>query len=141
MPSRGTSDECYVIDLCDDALGCKASRQHRFDFLLGDPSILSGRCARLPVDAYYREISLVVEFMERQHSEVVPFFDRRITGTGVARSEQRKIYDQRRATVLPLHGIRLVTISVSEFLQRQHKVLRNIESDRSTIKSRLRDFL
>ena len=45
--NRQSSDEHYVIDLCDEVLGLKASRQHRFDFLKGDTGV------RLPVDAYY----------------------------------------------------------------------------------------
>ena len=36
MASRKDSDEFYVIDICDDILGLKASRQHTFDFLRGD---------------------------------------------------------------------------------------------------------
>ena len=38
-------DETYVIDLCDEVLGIKAIRQHRFPFLKGDGNSL------LPVDA------------------------------------------------------------------------------------------
>ena len=34
--SRENSDEHYIINLCDDVLGEKASRQHSFDFLRGD---------------------------------------------------------------------------------------------------------
>lgn len=46
--------ESYMIqrkdrdDLCDEILGAKASRQHTFDFLLGDG--IPGR--HLPVDAF-----------------------------------------------------------------------------------------
>src|ERR1700733_16045326 len=35
--SRDHSDECYVLDLCDLILGAKAFRQHKFDWLMGDP--------------------------------------------------------------------------------------------------------
>jgi len=97
--SRSESDESYVIDLCDEALKLKALRQHRFDFLKGD----SG--TKLPVDAYYPSLNLVVEFKERQHTEEVKFFDRSQTVSGVGRGEQRKIYDQRRKEVLPKQGI------------------------------------
>ena len=45
-------DEHYIIDLCDHVLGMTALRQHKFDFLRGDPG-KHGRCRRLPVDAYY----------------------------------------------------------------------------------------
>ena len=35
--ARAESDEAYVLDLCDAILGEPASRQHRFDWLVGDP--------------------------------------------------------------------------------------------------------
>ena len=69
MPSKEKRDESYVVNLCDEVLGLKALRQYRFPFLLGD----TGKA--LPVDAYYKEKNLVVEYCERQHTEVVPFFD------------------------------------------------------------------
>ena len=45
----------------------------------------------------------------------MPFFDNKKTVSGVSRSVQRKIYDERRKTVLPQHGIKLVIISYSDF--------------------------
>ncbi len=79
MIQRKDSDEFYVIDLCDEVLGLKASRQHTFDFLRGDGT--PGR--RLLVDAYYPELNLVVEYRERQHSESVAFFDKKNAVSGV----------------------------------------------------------
>ncbi|MCZ2156834.1 MAG: hypothetical protein LC114_23550, partial [Bryobacterales bacterium] len=99
---RRGSDEAYVIDLCDEILGQSALRQYRFPFLLGD----GGKA--LPVDAYYPRLNLVVEYRERQHTESVKFFDRRMTVSGVHRSEQRQLYDQRRRDILPKHGITLI---------------------------------
>lgn len=110
MARRKDSDEFYVIDLCDEILGAKASRQHTFDFLRGDGN--PGR--KLPVDAYYPELNLVVEYRERQHTESVAFFNKKTTISGVNRDEQRRIYDQRRRDVLPKHGIRLIEISYSD---------------------------
>ena len=104
MASRKNSDEHYVIDLCDEILGLKASRQHTFDFLRGDGE--PGR--KLPVDAYYPNLKLVVEYKERQHTESVAFFNKKTTVSGVSRDEQRRIYDQRRRNVLPKHGIQLI---------------------------------
>ena len=53
---RDTSDEAYVIDLCDRVLGIPGLRQHRFDWLLGDPAssadrwvCLLTRTGRMPV--------------------------------------------------------------------------------------------
>lgn len=91
--ARTNSDEYYIIDLCDEVLGLKVSRQHRFDFLRGD----TGR--KLPVDAYYKERNLVIEYHERQHSETVRLFDDKMTVSGVPRNIQRKIYDERRKEI------------------------------------------
>jgi hypothetical protein len=75
--ARSASDESYVIDLCDEVLKLKALRQHRFEFLKGD----SG--TKLPVDAWYPTLNVVVEFKEKQHTEEVKFFDRRQTVSGI----------------------------------------------------------
>jgi hypothetical protein len=69
------SDATYVIGLCDRVLNLKAKREHRFDFLLGDPG-KHGRSAHLPVDGYYDELKLVVEYREKQHTESVAHFDK-----------------------------------------------------------------
>lgn len=131
--ARSQSDESYVIDLCDEVLQQKASRQHRFDFLRGD----SGRT--LPVDAYYPSLQLVVEFREKQHTEAVTFFDGRQTVSGVGRGEQRKLYDERRRKELPKHGIKLIEFDYGEFeCSSAKKLLRNKESDLKIIKQKLK---
>ena len=119
---RKNSDEAYVIDLCDEVLGRRALRQHRFDFLRGDAG------TRLPVDAYYLSLNLAVEYKEKQHFETVPHFDKphRMTVTGVHRGEQREIYDQRRRELLPRNGIDLVEIPYSAFpCDSKGRLLRN----------------
>lgn len=119
MAKRNESDEFYVIDLCDEILGVKASRQHKFDFLRGDGT--PGR--RLPVDAYYPTLNTVIEYRERQHTESVAFFNKETTVSGVSRDEQRRIYDQRRREVLPEHGIKLIEISYSDLKHNKQKRL------------------
>ncbi|MCM1139820.1 MAG: hypothetical protein NC453_14730 [Muribaculum sp.] len=106
---RKTSDEHYVIDLCDEILGVSAKRQHRFDFLRGDSGVA------LPVDAFYPNLNLVIEYHEFQHTQPTPFFDNKTTVSGVSRGEQRRIYDERRQQVLPVHGIKLIVISYTDF--------------------------
>jgi hypothetical protein len=133
------SDESYVIDLCDRVLSLKARRQHRFDFLRGT----SGR--RLPVDAYY-EISadrkVVVEYREKQHSEPVAFFDKRMTCSGCNRAEQRRRYDELRRKVLPQHGIRLIELDYSVFQHGgQKRLKRDVAKDEAVIRERLSEFL
>jgi len=112
----------------------KALRQHRFDFLKGD----SG--TRLPVDAYYPSLNLVVEFKERQHTEEVKFFDRRQTVSGVGRGDQRKLYDQRRRDILPKHGIKLIELDYSDFEHTSgKKLVRNKENDLKVIREKLKN--
>jgi hypothetical protein len=104
-------DEIYVIDLCDELFGARASRQHRFAWLVGDRG-RDGRPRPLPVDAYYESLALVVEYRERQHGQPVAFFDKPtiLTVSGVHRGEQRRIYDRRRDEMIPQHGLRLWVI-------------------------------
>jgi hypothetical protein len=110
--SRPDSDETYVLGLCDEALGTAGLRRHRFDWLVGDPDG-QGRRIPLPVDAYWSEHRIVVEYHERLHEEPVAHFDKpdRPTVGGVHRGEQRALYDARRRTEIPAHGLRLVEIS------------------------------
>jgi hypothetical protein len=107
-PAKNTKqkDEDYVLDLCDEVLKLKGSRQHKFDFLLGDAG------TKLPVDIYFAKLNLVVEYREYQHSNAVKHFDKpdKMTVSGIHRGEQRKIYDQRRRDVLPVNGIMLIEI-------------------------------
>ena len=132
MPSRTLSDEAYVIDLCDEALGTPALRQHRFDFLQGD-STPGKQGVRLPVDAYYPDHRLAVEYRERQHTEAIPFMDRRMTVSGVDRGTQRAIYDQRRRDLLPQRGIDLMELSYADFAHDKNKRLCRSRPDDLTV--------
>jgi hypothetical protein len=121
-------------------LGYKAQRQHRFDFLVGDPG-KNGRCARLPVDAYYPELRCVIEVMERQHTEAVPFFDERATVSGMSRGQQRRRYDARRRELLPAHGIRLIELDIAKFPIRQRRLVRDPERDKQIVRDHLQLML
>uniref|UniRef100_UPI00404B406A hypothetical protein n=1 Tax=Flavobacterium sp. TaxID=239 RepID=UPI00404B406A len=132
--SRKDSDEHYVLDLCDKILGLKGLRQHRFDFLLGD----SG--TKLPVDCYYPELNLVIEYKEQQHTKPNKHFDKpdKMTVSGVHRGEQRKIYDQRRLDVLPKHGIKVLEIFYSDFMfDSKDRILRS-DGDLERVKGKIK---
>lgn len=132
-------DESYIIDLCDRLLGLKAKRQHRFDFLRGD----SGR--KLPVDAYYeisKDLKVVVEYREMQHTEIVAFFDKRMTCSGCNRAQQRRLYDQKRREVLPQQGIRLIELDYTSFQHdKQRRLKRDSVSDEEVIRKKLIEFI
>lgn len=133
------SDEAYVLGLCDEVLGQKASRQHCFDFLRGDAG-QRGSGRMLPVDAWYPELMLVIEYREMQHSEKVEFFDRKPTVSGVGRGEQRRLYDQRRRQVLPIHGIELVEFDYFEFRHTSNRRLVRCDADLGIVSKKLRRF-
>lgn len=127
---RRDSDEAYVIDVCDAILGATALRQHRFAWLVGDAA-RDGRARTLPVDAYYHEHALVVEYRERQHDEPVAFFDRRQTISGVGRGQQRRSYDERREHEIPRHGLRLVVVRPRDLVcDRRQRLRRDRDEDR-----------
>ena len=128
-----------MLDLYDEVLAERSSRQHLFDWLVGDPSPKSGKARRLPVDAYWDRLKLVVELREHQHFEAVAHFDKpdRPTVSGVHRGEQRRIYDQRREELIPAHGLRLIIIKSSDFELRGKKLRRSPDSDREVVRRSL----
>ena len=130
--ARRSSDEYYVIDLCDEVLGRKGLRQHRFDFLLGDPSPKTGRQVKLPVDVYYPDLHLAIEYHERQHFEKVPFFGYHHAVSG-GRGQQRSLYQRRRQDLLPQHGINLLEISYSDLPHDSRKRLLRTDADKRII--------
>lgn len=136
-------DEHYVLNICDKVLKLAGSRQHRFDFLVGDKNDKS-QATKLPVDSFYKELNLVIEYRERQHTESIAHFDKpdKMTVSGVHRGEQRKIYDERRRIVLPKHGIDLVEISYSDFnYDREKRIIRNPQNDLEIVKRLLSKYL
>lgn len=125
-------DEDYIIDLCDKLLKQKSLRQHRFDFLRGDFG------TTLPVDAYYKELNVVIEYRERQHTESVKHWNK-LKKNGITRDEQRAKYDQLRRDMLPQHGILLIEISYFDFQHNSKKrLLRILEEDTKIIERILR---
>ena len=141
--TRASSDEHYVINLCDEILESKAARQHKFAFLLGDYHKDGITRTVLPVDAYYQGHNLVIEFMESQHTEAVDHFDKpeKLTISGVNRFEQRKIYDERRKKGLATNDINLLVIDYSSFVcDSKKKLIRDREKDLKVMNRLLNNF-
>ncbi|WP_432118423.1 hypothetical protein [Streptomyces sp. bgisy032] len=136
MASRSDSDEAYVVGLCNRILAEEALTQHRFDWLLGDPGT-GGRRVRLPVDAYWPGHRLVVEYRELQHDRPVPHFDKpdRLTVSGVHRGGQRALYDARRDTEIPTHGLRLIVVRPADLdADGRGRLRRNQEADLAALR-------
>ncbi len=93
------SEENYILDLCDKAMGAKGMRHHGFDFLLGDPH-RSGRARTpIPCDLYYPDNKLVIEFNGHPH---VPLNKNQIA--------QRELYAKRKRDTLAEHKIQTLEI-------------------------------
>jgi len=138
--SRRVGDAAYVLDLCDEILGEAGLREHTFDWLLGDPNAVGTR-RRLPVDAYYPDAQLVIEYRERQHDQPVPFFDKphKLTISGVDRGEQRRLYDERRDIEVPAHGLTLAVIRPTDLnADSRGRLRRSRASDRAALEVLLR---
>lgn len=111
---RQDSDQTYVIHLVAEVLGESPLEEPRFSWLRGDAG------TTLPVDAYFPEHDLVVEYRERQHLTERPdsfkFWDSKPTASGIPRSEQRARYDELREREIPDHGLRLLIINADDLL-------------------------
>jgi len=103
------------IKLFERVLGARAHREHTFDFLRGDQTPKRPQGSRLPVDAYFAEYSLVLEYLGEQHFEDNPLMNRR-----PGRLEQRPRYVQRRLEVLPQHGIKVICVRYDEPMTEEH---------------------
>jgi hypothetical protein len=144
LKKRLESDEAYIIDLCDTVLGEKAERQKRFDFLLGDLHKDGKTRTQLPVHAYYENLKLVVQYLEMQLPESNEGIEKTNNQsiTGISRSEQRKIYDKRRAEILPENGITFIELAYTAFTcDSSYKIVRNVMTDLEIVKTTLNEFL
>ncbi|MGM0580734.1 MAG: hypothetical protein ACQETL_08640 [Bacteroidota bacterium] len=137
--SREDSDEKYILDHCDEVLGIKGSRQHKFDFLEGDLHKDGKTRTKLPCDIYYESLNLVIEYNESQHTEAVKHFDKpeKLTVSGVHRGLQRKRYDELRRTILPQHGINVIDFFIDDFNRRSKMIKRDCVNDAEIIKKKL----
>jgi hypothetical protein len=143
--NRKNSDESYIIDLCDELLNEKAARQHTFDFLVGDVHQDGRSRTQLPLDAYYLDLNLVIEYIEMQQApDADTTLDKqdKMTISGVRRAEQRKIYNRRKREVLRKKQINLVEIKYTDFeLDSQNKLIRDNEKATKVLKKILKKFI
>jgi len=140
--SKEESDEFYLLDLCDELLNDTASRQHTFDFILGDLHKDGKSRTELPLDAYYDKLNLVIEFIDKQAAANDDDKSERMTISGVNRAEQRKLYEERKRDSLQEKNFRLIEIDYAVFESNdQKKLLRNKENDLLILQGILKDFI
>jgi hypothetical protein len=102
----------YVIDLLTELLGEPPEREKRYAWALGDVSTKTGRAVQLPFDAVWESRRVIIEIDEDQHRNPVPIFDKpeRMTVSGVARSEQRALYAERKRSAARAEGYLVLEI-------------------------------
>ncbi len=130
------SDEYYLVNLCDELLKQEASRKHTFDTLVGNLHKRGKGRTKLPLDAYYEELKLVIEFFRKNEaSDALDEKER-------ARREQIKYYDGLKKKAILNKGLRLMNINYALFeLDEADKLVRDTEKDIVVLKGLLKDFL
>ena len=130
------SDETFILNLCDEILNHTAVRKHTFDFLLGDMHKNSKSRTKLPIDAFYKDLKLAIEFEGYFKEEVAKegFLDS-------ARTSQIDIYKKRKKDYLDKKEIKLITINYKSFECDENGAI-NRESDNISVilNGKLRDF-
>jgi len=130
------SDENYLINLCDELLGKEASRKHTFDTLVGNLHKRGKGRTKLPLDAYYKDLKLVIEFF-RQTSTVSELDEKE-----QARIAQIKYYDELKKEAVLAKSMRYMKINFAQFeCDENDKLIRNTENDKIVLKGVLKDFL
>lgn len=122
-PIRVNSDEHYVLSLCEKIVGRKALRQHTFDWLRADPDA-RGQRRRLPVDAYWPELSMVALYRESPPRAPIVVED-----GPPSRAMLRYIYDERRRTEVRVWGMGLIDVCSDQLAHRGTRLLRDYEHD------------
>lgn len=131
IKSIENSDEFYLVNLCDELLKEKASRKHTFDTLLGRLHKKGKTRTKLPLDAYYEGLKLVIEFFEKKD-----------TDESGEREAQRKFYDQRKKDVLEKKKISLIEINYALFeCNSDGRLIREKENDCRVLKGILKDYI
>ncbi|WP_299260226.1 hypothetical protein [uncultured Aquimarina sp.] len=130
------SDEYYLVNLCDELLKQKASRKHTFNTLVGNLHKKGKGRTKLPLDAYYEDLKLVLEFFRK--NEITDELDEEEK----ARKAQIKYYNQLKKKAILTKKLRLIEINYASFeCDAENKLVKNSESDRSVLKGILKDFI
>ena len=131
------SDENYLLNLCDELLGKEASRKHTFDTLVGNLHKRGKGRTKLPLDAYYKDLKLVIEFFQTSNKPVSDLDEKE-----QARIAQIKYYDELKKEAVLNKSFRYMKINFAQFeCDEANKLVRNTENDIRVLKEILKDFL
>ncbi|MBQ4802771.1 hypothetical protein J8L88_07920 [Aquimarina sp. MMG015] len=130
------SDEYYLVNLCDELLKQKASRKHTFPNLVGNLHKKGKRRTKLPLDAYYEDLKLVLEFFEK--NAITNELDEKEQ----ARRAQIKYYNQLKKKAVLAKNLHLIEVNYGLFERNnENKLVRNTDNDMLVLKDVLKDFV
>lgn len=130
------SDEYYLVSLCDELLGERASRKHTFDTLVGNLHKRGKGRTKLPLDAYYKDLKLVLEFYEKPKDEAS------LDEVAKARMEQIVYYNDLKKKAILKKELALIIIKYDSFnCDEDGRLIRDKKKDVALLKSMLKDFL
>lgn len=134
------SDEYYLVGLCNEFLEKEASHQHIFEDLLGDLHKNGKTRTPLPIDAYYEDLKLAIEFSEKNYPED-DIFDKpeKKTISGGNRAAQRARYSTLKKKFLLKNEVKLIEIDYNKFnLDSRFRLIRDLEKDTEIIQKALK---
>ena len=141
---RSDNDEAYLMDLIDGLLGQTGSRRHTFDYLLGDLHQNGTTRTKLPIDIYYVDLKLALEFVEDPDKTKAnkSIRDEKLTVSGMTRAEQRYKYSHRKKNILLIKEKIYLEIPLEKFeLNESNQLARIKENDERVLKDLLFDFM
>ncbi|WP_281847598.1 hypothetical protein [Olleya namhaensis] len=140
---RESTDEFYIVNLCDEILKEGASRKHTFSWLFGDMHKKGKTRTLLPVAAFYEEANLVIEFAEKKHKTEAQLAKlEELTVSGITRGQQIEKYNHRRKEMLAKKDINLITIDYALFeTENKGKLVRNTAEDTTLLKKILKQYI
>ncbi len=131
------NDENYLVDLCDKLLGREASRQHTFDELVGNLHKRGKKRTKLPLDAYYKDLKLVLEFHKPLETDMEGLDEKE-----KSRLTQMKYYNKLKKTTVLEKEMSYIEVHYTSFeTDDNNRLLRNTENDLLVLKGVLHNFL
>lgn len=130
------SDEYYLVSLCNELLKQEASRKHTFDTLVGNLHKKGKGRTKLPLDAYYEDLKLVIEFFKRDN-EIEELDEKE-----QARVAQITYYNELKKKAISKKKLHLIEINYASFERDEaNKLIRNTENDSATLEGILKRFI
>lgn len=141
---RLNSDEVYLMELIDGLLNETGSRKHTFEYLLGDLHKNGETRTKLPLDLYYANLKLAIEFIEHpeRKKNADDSKEEKLTVSGLKRTDQRLKYLNRKKVILTNKDKSFIEIPLENFeVDESMQLVRDKNKDESVLRELLSEFI